>query len=76
MLKVFLLECSIVALLFSATLNTKIVDLEKDALKNPVKVKMVKSAILTNLKQSIVRIRFKKTEPTDEEDYNFEKRMS
>ena len=63
-------------LLFSATLNTKIVDLEKDALKNPVKVKMVKSAILTNLKQSIVRMRFKKTEPTDEEDYNFEKRMS
>lgn len=59
-------------LLFSATLNTKIVDLEKKALKNPVKVKLSHSAILSNLKQSIVRMKFKITE-NDEE--MFEKRM-
>jgi ATP-dependent RNA helicase DDX27 len=59
-------------LLFSATLNTKIVDLGKDTLKNPVKIKMVKSAILTNLKQSIVRMRFK----TSTEENVFEQRMA
>ena len=42
-------------------------------MKNPVKIKLVHSAILTNLKQSIVRMRFK----TAENDINlFEKRMS
>jgi len=47
-------------LLFSATLNTKITELGKDTLKNPIKVKMASSAILSNLKQSIVRMQFKK----------------
>jgi ATP-dependent RNA helicase DDX27 len=60
-------------LLFSATLNTKIIDLGKDALKNPVKIKMTKSAILTNLKQSIVRMKFKKVE---DDEFAFEKRMA
>ena len=60
-------------LLFSATLNTKIVDLEKKALKNPIKVKMSHSALLSNLKQSIIRMKFKIKE-NDEEA--FEKRMS
>jgi len=52
-------------LLFSATLNTKIIDLGKNALKNPVKVKITSSAILLNLKQSIIRMRFKKEEKTN-----------
>lgn len=60
-------------LLFSATLNTKIIDLGKDALKNPVKIKMTKSAILTNLKQSIIRMKFKKVE---DDEFAFEKRMA
>lgn len=60
-------------LLFSATLNTKIIDLGKDALKNPVKIKINKSAILTNLKQNIVRMKFKKIE---NDEYLFEKRMA
>jgi ATP-dependent RNA helicase DDX27 len=62
-------------MLFSATLNPKIIDLGKDALKNPVKVKMTKSAILTNLKQSIVRMRFKKVDEVEDETL-FEKRMA
>jgi ATP-dependent RNA helicase DDX27 len=60
-------------MLFSATLNTKIIDLGKDTLKNPIKVKMVKSAILTNLKQSIIRMKFKKVE---NDESAFEKRMA
>lgn len=60
-------------LLFSATLNPKIIDLGKDALKRPVKIKMVRSAILSNLKQSIVRMKFKQ----EENDENlYEKRFS
>jgi len=47
-------------LLFSATLNTKITELGKDTLRNPVKIKMASSAILSNLKQSIIRMQFKK----------------
>jgi ATP-dependent RNA helicase DDX27 len=47
-------------LLFSATLNTKITELGKDTLRNPIKIKMASSAILSNLKQSIVRMQFKK----------------
>jgi len=60
-------------LLFSATLNTKIVDLERKALKNPIKIKLTHSAVLSNLKQSYVRMKFK-TSDADEEI--FEKRMS
>lgn len=60
-------------LLFSATLNTKVLDLEKHALKNPVRMKLVHSAVLANLKQSIVRMRFKLTE---KDENLFEKRMS
>jgi ATP-dependent RNA helicase DDX27 len=60
-------------LLFSATLNPKIIDLGKDTLKRPVKLKLAASAILANLKQSIVRIKFK----IEENDPNiFEKRMA
>jgi ATP-dependent RNA helicase DDX27 len=60
-------------LLFSATLNPKIIDLGKDTLKKPVKLKLAASAILANLKQSIIRIRFK----LEENDPNlFEKRMA
>jgi ATP-dependent RNA helicase DDX27 len=60
-------------LLFSATLDAKVVDLEKKALRNPLKVKLSHSAILSNLKQSYVRMKFK-TSDSDEEI--FEKRMS
>jgi ATP-dependent RNA helicase DDX27 len=60
-------------LLFSATLNPKIVDLGKDTLKRPVKLKLAASAILANLKQSIVRIKFK---IEDNDDNVFEKRMA
>lgn len=60
-------------LLFSATLNTKIVDLEKKALKNPLKIKLSHSAVLSNLKQSYVRMKFK---TTDDDEEIFEKRMS
>jgi len=60
-------------LLFSATLNTKVLDLEKHALKNPVRIKLVHSAVLTNLKQSMVRMRFKLSE---NDENHFEKRMS
>jgi len=60
-------------LLFSATLDNKVVDLERKALKNPVKIKLSHSAVLANLKQSLVRIKFKINENDDE---IFEKRMS
>lgn len=58
-------------MLFSATLNPKIIDLGKNVLSNPIKVKIAQSAILTNLNQSICRIRF-----TNMEENPFEKRMS
>lgn len=58
-------------LLFSATLNPKIVDLGKHTLKNPVKIKMAESAILKNLKQKIIRMQFKNCD-----DNEFEKRIA
>jgi ATP-dependent RNA helicase DDX27 len=58
-------------LLFSATLNTKIVDLGKNTLKNPTKIKMTESAILKNLKQKIIRMTFK-----DLSENDFEKRLA
>ena len=58
-------------LLFSATLNPKIIDLGKHTLKNPVKIKMLESALLKNLKQKIIRMTFKNLEENE-----FEKRMS
>ena len=58
-------------LLFSATLNPKLLDLGEHALKDPIKIKIEKSAILTNLSQSIVRIKFANIEQN-----NFEKRMA
>lgn len=70
-------------LLFSATLNLKVADLSKYALKSPAKIKMASSAILSNLKQNIIRMRFKKPDTTkefkksnNEEENTFEKRMS
>ena len=71
-------------LLFSATLNTKVTELERHALKNPVRIKLVHSAVLNNLKQSMVRMRFKsasansdKNEDSKSAEQNmFEKRMS
>ena len=58
-------------LLFSATLNTKITDLGNHALNNPIKIKIAQSAILTNLTQSILRMKFSSIEQNE-----FEKRMS
>ena len=58
-------------LLFSATLNPKLLDLGDHALNNPIKIKIAQSAILTNLSQSIVRIKFENLEQN-----NFEKRMA
>ena len=58
-------------MLFSATLNPKIINLGEDILINPIKIKINKSIILTNLKQSILRLKF-----TDLKNNNFEKRMS
>ena len=58
-------------LLFSATLNPKLLDLGDHALNNPIKIKIAQSAILTNLSQSIVRLRF-----TNLEQNNYEKRMA
>ena len=58
-------------LLFSATLNPKLLDLGEHALKDPIKIKIEKSAILTNLSQSIVRIKFANIEQN-----NYEKRMA
>ena len=49
-------------LLFSATLNPKLLDLGEHALNNPIKIKIAQSAILTNLSQSIVRIKFENLE--------------
>ena len=58
-------------LLFSATLNPKLLDLGDHALNNPIKIKIAQSAILTNLSQSIVRLRFANLEQN-----NYEKRMA
>ena len=58
-------------LLFSATLNPKLLDLGEHALNNPIKIKIAQSAILTNLSQSIVRIKFANLEQN-----NYEKRMA
>ena len=58
-------------LLFSATLNPKLLDLGEHALNNPIKIKIAQSAILTNLSQSIIRIKFANLEQN-----NFEKRMA
>ena len=58
-------------LLFSATLNPKLLDLGEHALNNPIKIKIAQSAILTNLSQSIVRIKFSNLEQN-----NYEKRMA
>lgn len=49
-------------LLFSATLNTKVIDLGNTVLYNPVKLKLAHSNVLNNLKQSIVRMKFKEIE--------------
>ena len=58
-------------LLFSATLNPKLLDLGEHALNNPIKIKIAQSAILTNLSQSIVRMKFANLELN-----NYEKRMA
>lgn len=58
-------------MLFSATLNTKITELGDQALNNPIKIKIAQSAILTNLSQCILRIKF-----SDMEQNEFEKRMA
>ena len=58
-------------LLFSATLNPKVIDLGENVLNNPIKIKIAQSAILTNLTQSIVRIKFENIEQNE-----YEKRMS
>jgi len=58
-------------LLFSATLNPKLLDLGEHALNNPIKIKIAQSAILTNLSQSIVRLKFANLEQN-----NYEKRMA
>ena len=58
-------------LLFSATLNPKLLDLGEHALNNPIKIKIAQSAILNNLSQSIVRIKFANLEQN-----NYEKRMA
>ena len=58
-------------LLFSATLNPKLLDLGEHALTNPIKIKIAQSAILTNLSQSIIRLRFANLEQN-----NYEKRMA
>lgn len=50
---------SIQVLLFSATLNPKVIDLGNKVLKNPIKLKLEHSSLLANLKQSIVRMKFK-----------------
>ena len=46
-------------LLFSATLNPKLLDLGEHALNNPIKIKLAQSAILTNLTQYIIRMMLK-----------------
>lgn len=46
-------------LLFSATLNTNVISLGNIVLSNPIKLKLAHSNLLSNLKQSIVRMRFK-----------------
>ena len=58
-------------LLFSATLNPKLLDLGEHALTNPIKIKIAQSAILTNLSQSIIRIKF-----TNLTENIYEKRMA
>ena len=58
-------------LLFSATLNPKVIDLGENVLNNPIKIKIAQSAILTNLTQSIVRLKFENIEQNE-----YEKRMS
>ncbi len=58
-------------LLFSATLNPKVIDLGENALNNPIKIKIAQSAILSNLTQSIVRLKFENIEENE-----YEKRMS
>ena len=58
-------------LLFSATLNPKLLDLGEHALNNPIKIKIAQSAILTNLTQSIIRLKFANLEQN-----NYEKRMA
>ena len=58
-------------LLFSATLNPKLLDLGEHALNNPIKIKIAQSAILTNLSQSIIRIKFANLEQN-----NYAKRMA
>ena len=58
-------------LLFSATLNPKLLDLGDHALNNPIEIKIAQRAILTNLSQSIVKLRFANLEHN-----NYEKRMA
>ena len=55
-------------LLFSATLNTKVIDLGNAVLSNPVKLKLAHSNVLNNLKQSVVRMRFKEKVNLQEEE--------
>ena len=58
-------------LLFSATLNPKLLDLGEHALNNPIKIKLAQSAILTNLTQYIIRMKFSNLEQN-----NYEKRLA
>lgn len=55
-------------LLFSATLNTKVIDLGNQVLRNPLKLKLAHSNVLNNLKQSIVRMKFKSQTTSDNID--------
>lgn len=59
---------SIQVLMFSATLNPKVIDLGNKVLKNPVKLKLEHSSLLANLKQSIVRMKFKNSSNTSIEN--------
>ena len=58
-------------LLFSATLNPKLLDLGEHALNNPIKIKLAQSAILINLTQYIIRMKFSNLEQN-----NYEKRLA
>lgn len=57
---------SLHCLLFSATLNSNVLELGRVVLKNPVKLKLEHSALLLNLKQSMIRMAFKPKSNQDE----------
>ena len=58
-------------LLFSATLNPKVIDLEKNALRDPFKVKINPVSTVENLSHKLVRMAFK-----EDPSKVFEQRMS